>query len=159
MWHLSILLCCGSLWESDVIGRVMKWEKLSSGEVLNFTVIILRDTGKLHISSPFTDPASYQDRNFDIFSDRDPEGNKQEIKKKVQFLWMPVDSVQPLFIFFLTGYTKGKNLILLENKIFKTFINSDFINWGDFRAMTGVLIKEIRIPNEEFENRADSQCW
>jgi len=90
----------------NVLGRVTNWEKLSSGETLNLSVILLR---KLHISSPFTDPTSYQDRNCDIFSDRDPDGNKQEIRVKVQFPWMSVTSVQPLLIFFLTGNIKGKN--------------------------------------------------
>lgn len=66
---------------------------------------------------------------------------------------------QSLFIFFLTCYIERKNLILLENKILKTFISLNFINrGGDFGAKTGVLIKENRIPNQESENGGNSQC-
>lgn len=78
------------------------------------------------------------------------------IKKRVQFLQWPLSS--PCLYSSQLVTLKGKT-ILLENKILQTFINSDFINWGDFRAMTGVLIKENRIPNHAFENQGNSHCW
>lgn len=163
MWHLSMLLYCCSLWENDAF--IMSLE----GWWIEKNCLLMRvyfqcnhscDKEKLRICSHLTDQASYQDRNFVIFLDGDPEDNKQGIGKKYNFFGCQRAPVQPLFIFFLTSYIKRKNLILLENKILKTFINLNFINWGgDFRAMTGVLIKENRIPNQEFENWENSQCW
>lgn len=89
------------------------------------------------------------------------EKKAREIEKNVSYFFRCQRAPsQSLFIFFLTCYIERKNLILLENKILKTSISVNFINWGgDFGAMTGVLIKENRIPNQEFENRGNSQCW
>lgn len=135
IWHLSMLLCCCSLWENDAF--IMSLE----GWWIEKNCLLVRfwfqcnhscDREKLHICSHFIDQASYQDRNFVIFLDRDPAHNKQEKKKKIlYFFGCQRAPVQPLFIFFLTSYIKRENLILLENKILRTFINLNFINRGD----------------------------